>query len=403
MSLYRIVLLVMVLPCLGRWIAGKAGRIRTADIALMMYCFWRTLSFIQNDGLSESIQPSGIGFIETLGAYLLARCYIRNADDFYNAVQLLFRIVVFLLPFAVLELVTAQNILQQLSGVIFPTTGYSNELRSGLARVRSVFDHPILFGVCTGSLFALVHLVLGYQTSFFLRALRSGIVVATSLCSLSAGPLIAVVTQGFLLSWNGLLRGVKIRWKILIGLLVSIFQVVELLAKRSPIEIVVGYFLFDPLSYWYRVMEWTFAWASVLNHPLLGIGVKDNWERPPEILPSIDSFWLALTVSNGLPATFLLLLAFFSVFLAVSFKKGLGDKLIEYRTGYLISMTALFLVAWTVAFWDHAYVLFLFLLGSGVWILDVETKERAASLALAATTRSLQGYLRLAPQRRVAQ
>ena len=41
-------------------------------------------------------------------------------------------------------------------------------------------------------------------------------------------------------------------------------------------------------------------------------------------------------------------------------------------------MTAFFLVGWTVHFWDAAYVLFLFLMGSGVWMLDVETKERAA-------------------------
>ncbi len=76
--------------------------------------------------------------------------------------------------------------------------------------------------MCTGSIFALVHLVLGYQKSFFQRSLRTGIVGATSILSLSSGPLIAIVVQGFLLSWNWLLRAIKIRWKILIGLLVLI-------------------------------------------------------------------------------------------------------------------------------------------------------------------------------------
>ena len=41
-------------------------------------------------------------------------------------------------------------------------------------------------------------------------------------------------------------------------------------------------------------------------------------------------------------------------------------------------MTGFFLAGWTVAFWDHAYVFFLFLMGSGVWMLDVRPKERAA-------------------------
>ena len=114
--------------------------------------------------------------------------------------------------------------------------------RLGLTRVQSVFDHPILFGVCTGSIFALVHLVLGYQKSFFQRTLRTGIVGATSILSLSAGPLIAIVAQGLLLSWNWLLRAIKIRWKILIGLLVLIVLAIELVANRSFAEIVSSYF-----------------------------------------------------------------------------------------------------------------------------------------------------------------
>ena len=62
MSLYRIVLLVMVLPCLGMWMAGKAGRKRTADIALMLYWFWCTLSFIDDQWAAVTVQSSGIGF-----------------------------------------------------------------------------------------------------------------------------------------------------------------------------------------------------------------------------------------------------------------------------------------------------------------------------------------------------
>ena len=376
MSLYRIVLLVMVLPCLGMWMTGRAGRIRTADIVLALYWFWCTLSLVVLHGAALSVQTSGISFIETIGSYLLARCYIRDANDFYYMVQLLFRIVALLLPFAILEAVTGQNILRDLFEAILPTRADVPWVRSGLTRVQSVFDHPILFGVCAGSIAALVHLVLGYQKSFFQRALRTGIVGATSALSLSAGPLAMLATQGFLLSWNWLLGSVKMRWKILIVLLVLIVLVVELVANRSFLDIFVSYFLFEPASYWYRKMIWTYGSASALNHPLFGVGMNE-WERPKGMPASIDNYWLLLAVGRGLPAPFLLLLAFFSIFLAVgfkNFKKGVSDRLIEYRTGFLISMTGFFLVGWTVAFWDHAYVLFLFLMGSGVWMLDVKTK-----------------------------
>jgi len=82
-------------------------------------------------------------------------------------------------------------------------------------------------------------------------------------------------------------------------------------------------------------------------------------------------------VVHGLPAAFFMLLTFISIFLTTAFKKGLGDKLNDYRSGFLIYMTTFFLVGCTVAFWDHAYVLLLFLMGSGVWMLDVEIKGKS--------------------------
>jgi hypothetical protein len=377
MSLYRIILLVMVLPCLGMWLSGKAGRIRTADIALLLFSLWCTLSYIVINGMALSVQPSGIIFIETLGPYLLARCYIRDSDDFYNVIQLLFRIVVFLFPFAILEFLSGQNTLRQLFAAIFPTFSDTMPARSGLTRVQVVFDHPILFGLCTGGIFALVHLVLGYKEAFFQRTLRTGVVGATSILSLSSGPLIGVIVQVLLLSWNHLLGAIKIRWEILVGLLVLIVVATEVAANRSALDIMISYFLFDPGSYWYRLMIFTYSWTSAMNHPLFGVGMN-VWERPEWMGDSIDNFWLALAVPHGLPAMCMMLLAFFSLFLAVGFRKGLDDKTTEYRTAFLISMAAFFLVAWTAAFWDAAYVLFLFLMGSGVWILDVKSKDRAA-------------------------
>jgi hypothetical protein len=44
----------------------------------------------------------------------LAQCYIRDADGFHNAIQILFGIVLVLMPFAMLELVTGRNLLREL-------------------------------------------------------------------------------------------------------------------------------------------------------------------------------------------------------------------------------------------------------------------------------------------------
>jgi hypothetical protein len=196
--------------------------------------------------------------------------------------------------------------------------------------------------------------------------------------SLSAGPFAAVAIQGFLLSWNGLLRGIRSRWKILIVFLACLVLLIEMVANRSALNIIVSFFVFDTASYWYRTLIWTYGSETVLNHPLLGVGLND-WERPAWMpATTIDSFWLYLAIRAGLPAAFLMLLAFLWIYLAVSLKNGLEGRLVEYRTGFLISMTGFFLVGWTGHFWDAAYVQFLFLMGSGVWMLDVESKDRAA-------------------------
>jgi hypothetical protein len=94
----------------------------------------------------------------------------------------------------------------------------------------------------------------------------------------------------------------------------------------------------------------------------------------------MDNFWLVQAVRYGLPAAFLLSLAFLSIVLAACFKKDLDDKTAEYRTGFVITMLFFFLTGWTVHFWNASYVLFIFLMGSGVWILDAPARESERAL-----------------------
>jgi hypothetical protein len=376
LSPYRLVLLVMILPCLGIWITGRAGRIRLADILILLFSFWCTLSLAAIHGFERIVQTSGIIFIETLGPYLLARCYIRDADDFYNVASLLFRIVLVLLPFAIIEFITGQNIWRDLFAAIWPVTvDKQMPTRGGLTRVQMGFDHPILFGMCVASILAPVHLVLGYRRGFAQRSFKTAIVGAVSFVSLSAGPLVSLIVQGFLLSCSGLLRAIKMPWPVLIGILAMLSLALQVVAKRSLLDIAAGFFVFEPGSYWYRRMIWDYGVASVLKHPLYGIGFN-TWERGSDMSSSVDNFWLMLAMRNGLPACLLLLLTLLSIFLPLGFKKGLDDKITAYRTAFLISMIAFFLVGWTVSFWDAAYVLFTFAMGSGIWMLDVRPEKR---------------------------
>jgi hypothetical protein len=219
-------------------------------------------------------------------------------------------------------------------------------------------------------------LVLGYKDGVVRRSFRIGLVALTSLMSLSSGPLTALATQGFFLLWNGVFRTIKSRWKILVALLLSMYVAIELAANRSMLQILAGYLL-DPGSYWYRTWIFEYALASALSHPLYGVGMGE-WQRPMWMGDSIDNFWLYYAVHHGLPAVLLLLLACFLIVFSVGARKGLDVKLTQYRTGFVITLMAFCLVGCTVHFWDAAYVLFMFLMGSGLWMLDAIPKNTPA-------------------------
>jgi O-antigen ligase len=246
--------------------------------------------------------------------------------------------------------------------------------RWGLTRAYVVFDHEILFGVFSGSILSLVHQVMGYKNSFFQRNLRIAIIGATTFSSLSAGAIIVFALQGFLILWGWLWGANRFRWKILIGLLAVIYLAIDLVAKRSVLDILTSFFVFDPMSYWFRTLIWDYGSASVMMHPLFGVGLN-NWERPSWMPGSIDNFWLSIAVSHGLPATFLVLLTVFSILLSISSMKRLDRKIEAYRTGFVICIVVFVIVLFTVALWNAAYAFFFFLLGSGLWMRDVAPRR----------------------------
>ena len=372
LSPYRLVLIILIIPVIVMWISGKAERVRVADIALLLFWMWCFLSLLYLHGLALAVQPAGILLIETLGPYLLARCYIRNADDFYKLVKLMYWLIVLLLPFSIVEAFTGTNLLSNIFGLVMRTHGDSGtEPRWGLTRVQSVFEHPILYGVSTGSAFALVQLVLGYRKPKLQTMTKTALIGLTSLLSLSAGPVSAIFVQWILVTWNGLLSGVVARWKFMWALIAAMYLLISIVSNQTVPEFYLTHFSFDQASAYYRVLIWTFGLESSFNHPLFGVGLGE-WDRPDWMPPSIDMFWLIHAVKHGFPAGFLMLLAFFSAYLPVSFKSELDGKHLQYRTAYVIVMTGFFLVGWTVHFWNATYVLFMFLLGSGMWLLDVK-------------------------------
>ncbi|MGF9764640.1 O-antigen ligase family protein [Microvirga sp. 0TCS3.31] len=375
LSSYRIVLIATLIPSLVKWASGKAGPIRATDLALLMYSVWSVVSLFTVHGWSAGLQPSAILFIETTSAYFLARSYIRCLDDFYNMTRFLFWMVVLVLPFAIVEAFSGQNVFLKLFSMVLPSTPYMPaEPRWGLRRVQAFAEHPILFGVCVGSFFSLVHLVLGYGRSVIRRFAMSGVIAVATFLSLSAGPMGALAVQGLLITWDRMFRNYKWRWRIILGAVFVINLAIAAIPNESLIMFYIKHLTFDEFTAYFRVLIWQYASQSALNHPFFGVGLGE-WERPYWMPESIDMFWLIHAVRYGIPAALLMLLAFTLAFFSVSSKKDLNDRLSACRAAYLLCMAGFFLAGWAVHYWSASYVLFLFLLGSGLWLLEVETSS----------------------------
>ncbi|MFZ7094179.1 hypothetical protein [Primorskyibacter sp. 2E233] len=374
LSVYRIVLIIMTIPLLVMWLRGQAGTKRLADFALLLLCIWMTLSVAVVDSPQRALEAGGIFFCETFGAFLMGRCLVRSEKNFHRVALILFAIVMFLMPFAIIEAITGRNVILEFMSKIWPSySRVAKNPRWGLDRVQGTFEHPILFGVFCGSAIGLAYMVLGYGKSFFRRIMLGLLVMFTAGLSLSAGPLTGMVVQIEMAIWNEVLAKFRARWKVLAALTALAYIAIEIGSDRSAPAVFISYFSFNEYSAYMRLHIWNFGTLSIVNHPLFGIGFAE-WARPSWMSSSIDMFWIVFGVRHGIPAMILTLLTFFAVYLPLAFRKNLPDRAASYRLGVIFTLTAFFLTGWTVHYWNATYVLFMFLLGASVWILNVPDK-----------------------------
>ncbi|SHL65842.1 hypothetical protein SAMN05444414_1252 [Roseovarius marisflavi] len=375
LSVYRLVLLVIFFPALFFWLSGRAGSIRLPDICVLGICLWSTVSYSVVHGFAPMIETIGIFWVETLGAYLVGRCYIRTPEAFYSVIRLLFWLGILVLPFAIYEAMTDKNLILTVFGKIGPTYFPSNmDPRWGLDRVQGPFPHPIHFGVFFLSLSGAVYYVLGYGRRWIGRVTRMIFISFLGAGCLSSGPLVALIAQINIIIWDGVMNSVRQRWYILTGLSALGFIIVDMISNRTPFHVLATYLAFNAQTAYSRI--WIFQWGTknIFDNPIFGLGLND-WERSPYMTDSIDMFWIVGAIRHGIPVWILSLVLFFSIFLSVAFRSNLSERVNWYRTGYLVTMFGMFMAGWTVHYWDITYAFFMFLLASGVWILDWQGEE----------------------------
>ena len=377
LSPYRLILLAMFFPCLSGWLSGKAGRVIAPDILILLTSLWGALAFFVHQDASSAIQSAGIYLVETLGAYLFARCLIRSAAQFEAMVRNLFLVIVLLIPFGIYETLTGHDIIRHLLGNVFQVFADADtDPRWGLHRVQGPFEHPIFFGVFCSAGFALSIYVLNYNRSTFRKIAFAGLVVLGVFMSLSSGPLSALAAQGGFIVWDRLSRGIANRWTILLGLFVAAYVFVDIMSTTTPLRWFIFHLAFSPETAFGRLIIWDGGSAAALSYPWFGTG--GPWEHPTWMSDSMDMFWLYNAVVYGLPAAVSIALATVLILRKLGRLQTNDLRLASYRAGMVIAIAGLSLAGWAVHYWNALYVLFMFLLGSGLWMLE-QGEEKASA------------------------
>jgi O-antigen ligase len=365
----RLILVLTVVPLVVMWLSGFAGRIRTADILVILSSLWIALTLIVYGG-TPLIETAGITGIEMLGPYLMARCFIRTEAQYASLIRTLYWIALVLAPIAAVEAMTGIRLLGRLFDPFFVTFPYGSNIRWGMIRAQTGFEHPILFGCFTAFLFSPIYFQLRARMSPVKAfALALPVPIATFF-ALSMGAYLGLLIQFMLIGWAFMTRKVQARWQIIAGLTLFAYVFVDVMSNRTPFEVFISYLTFDAHTAYWRVLIFTFGMENVWGHPIFGLGLGD-WERPYFMYTSsVDNFWLLMAMRHGIPGFLLIAGSYVAVMTALMRAKPLQTSVQVHRKALVFSLIGLGVAIITVHLWTASFVFFMFMLGAGAWMSE---------------------------------
>ncbi|MEE4347070.1 MAG: hypothetical protein V2I53_09755 [Paracoccaceae bacterium] len=380
LSVFRMVLLVMFIPMVLTLLSGRRGRLTIFDALVFGHAGWALLALIKWGGLAQGIESGGIYIVEFVGAYLVGRLYIRSYEDFAAFSRAFVMIVVVMLIFTIPEALTSVHILHDTIAVVMGgAPAPFIEQRMGLERTFGPFDHPILYGVFSASAFSMAYFMIAEKrlTNWGGMAQVLGVALATFM-SASGGPYVVLMMQGFVAIWERVLGKITGRWRMLFGLFGLIYLAIDLLSNRSPFHVFVTYFTFSTTSAYNRILIFEYGTAEVWRNPIFGLGLGD-WIRPVWMSDGMDNFWLLIAVRYGLPAWAMMVGLMIGMLIVVGKRRNLPEHWRRARHAWAFTLFGITVAAATVHLWNALFVLFIFLIGSGAWLIDAKPEAPTAA------------------------
>ena len=345
------------------------------DILLFIFAILATSSLIYNHGLQKGIESSGILIIEILGAFYLARLFITTPKAYYQINMWFVTVLAVLVVFSLYEAFARHRILHEWAKSLTGHDALDYRLythyyiRMGIMRTTNLFAHPILYGTIGAIFFPFIVLLtlFRFKISYLIRAVA---IFVGMVSTLSSAPLLSVAFQGMTAVLTRFWSGGKRFWFGFGFIALSGMILINTISNRGFFAILVSYLTFNPVTGYYRMLQWQYSMDDILEHPLFGIGLHD-WTRPEWMNNSIDSFWLLMTLQHGMIASFLLLfLCLYAVFHMLNRLHKHHQATRWMVQSWVLAFMSLILIGFTVDYFGKIQPLFFFVLGSIGWARD---------------------------------
>ena len=358
LEVYKVILLVALIPCSISLVKEK---LTVVDGLIFLSSILIFASFVVKQGFA-GLETSIVKFLEIFVAFKVGSDYVASygTSGIKKLIKYFGMMALLLLPFAVYESLSGVRIWHVIVNAIGGE--YSEHYvdpkyyRNGVYRTGSVFNQPILFSIAMAVLFYFsLYTFTGSRT--YNRAFP---VLGSIVASMSTIGFLMIVVQLVVKKYFEVYtkwRTIKI---IAVVLLVSFILVVEIGSDDSFVKWLALHSSFNSWNAYVRLLQWEFAWIDVLNNPIWGT-LHGDWSRPFWLPGSIDSYWLALALSNGLIATVSLLVTWLLVAYR-SFKLA-EDSNDSVCVGIFAVIISIVIAGFTVHFFDRLPALLYLLLG----------------------------------------
>jgi hypothetical protein len=307
----------------------------------------------------------------------------------------------------VVVLIVALAVLDPLTGRLFTyesvkaLTGYSKAnwdwavavhsetlYRNGLVRAMGPLEHSILFGaICAwfGTL----------AICTFPKRFIGWSVAATAflgiLASQSKGPLLAYILSLGLVAFYYVTNRFYARWKLL-GAVGLFGLLVIFLMSSNPLATLFWLSGVSPAAGWYRRAIWEAVVPLVLQSPIFGMGLSDEWDWQASgtlaggalIGTSVDAMWLRIAMMVGIPGSLLVLFTMISVYWngALDRSHYLSHEERRLSVALGIATFAAIFLGFTVHFWGTCWILLGVFAGIRGNLVDVRVRRRRAAKVL---------------------